>query len=79
MYYKVFAFKENQNAPRPSEHPPVRRKNVGLQINTKPLHSWHLKTLTVVTLDQQYNIGERPTVILYAYIINRHAGTPEKQ
>ena len=32
----------------------------------------------VVLLGQQYNIGEKPTVILYSYI-NRHAGTPEKQ
>ena len=32
----------------------------------------------VVTLGQQYNIGEKPTVILYTYI-NRHARTPEKQ
>ena len=32
----------------------------------------------VVTLGQQYDIGEKPTVILYTYI-NRHAGTPEKQ
>ena len=32
----------------------------------------------VVTLGQQYNIGEKPIVILYTYI-NRHAGTPEKQ
>ena len=32
----------------------------------------------VVTLGQQYNIGEKPTVILLTYI-NRHAGTPEKQ
>ena len=31
-----------------------------------------------ITLGQQYNIGEKPTVILYTYI-NRHAGTPEKQ
>ena len=31
----------------------------------------------VVTLDQQYNIGEKPTVMLYTYI-NRNAGTPEK-
>ena len=30
----------------------------------------------VVTLGQQYNIGEKPTVILYTYI-NRHAGTPK--
>ena len=32
----------------------------------------------VVTLGQQFDIGEKPTVILYTYI-NRHAGTPEKQ
>ena len=32
----------------------------------------------VVTLGQQYNIGEKPTVIMYTYI-NRHARTPEKQ
>ena len=31
----------------------------------------------VVTLGQPYNIGEKPTVILYTYI-NRHAGTPNK-
>ena len=29
-------------------------------------------------LGQQYNVGEKPTVILYNYI-NRHAGTSEKQ
>ena len=28
----------------------------------------------VVTLGQQYNVGEKPTVILYSYI-DRHAGT----
>ena len=32
----------------------------------------------VVKLGQQYNIGEKPTVVLYTYI-NRHAGTPAKQ
>ena len=32
----------------------------------------------VVPLGQQYNIGEKRTVILYTYI-NRHAGTPQKQ
>ena len=30
-----------------------------------------------ITLGQQYNVGEKPTVILYTYI-NRHAGTPEE-
>ena len=32
----------------------------------------------VVTLGQQYNVGEKPTVVLYTYI-NRHAGTPNKK
>ena len=32
----------------------------------------------VVTLSQQYNVGEKPTVMLYTYI-NRHAGTPENR
>ena len=31
-----------------------------------------------ITMGQQYDVGEKPTVILYIYI-NRHAGTPEKQ
>ena len=31
----------------------------------------------VVTLGQQYNVGEKPTVILYNYI-NRHEGTLSK-
>ena len=26
-----------------------------------------------IALGQQYNVGEKPTVILYIYIINRHA------
>ena len=30
----------------------------------------------VVTLGQQYNVGERLTVILNTYIINYHAGPP---
>ena len=32
----------------------------------------------VVTLGQQYNAGEKLTVMLYTYYINRHAGTPDK-
>ena len=33
--------------------------------------------MMVVTLGQQYNVGEKPTVMLYIYYnINRHAGTP---
>ena len=42
--------------------------------------SWHLNgfPLSVVALGQQYNVGEKPTVILYTYI-NRHAGIPNKK
>ena len=32
----------------------------------------------VITLGQQYNVGEKPTVILYTHI-NRHAETPTKR
>ena len=32
----------------------------------------------VVTLGQQYHVGEKPTVILYTCHINRRAGTPDK-
>ena len=31
----------------------------------------------VVTLGQQYNTGEKPTVMLYTFI-NRHAVAPDK-
>ena len=42
--------------------------------------SWHLNGFPdgVVTLGQQFNVGEKPTVILSTYI-NRHAGTPDKR
>ena len=30
-----------------------------------------------ITLGQQYNVGEKPTVILYIYFNRQHAGTPE--
>ena len=32
----------------------------------------------VVTLGQQYNTGEKPTVMLLYTYINRHEGTPDK-
>ena len=35
--------------------------------------------MMVVTLGQQYNVNEKPTVILYIYIINRHAGAPKAE
>ena len=33
----------------------------------------------VVTLGQQYHVGEKPTVILLYTYINRHAGIPDKK
>ena len=41
---------------------------------------WHLNGFPYGSnIGQQYNTREKPTVLLYTYIINRHAGTPEKQ
>ena len=33
----------------------------------------------VTTSGKQYNIGEKPSVVLYTYYINLHAGTPKPQ
>ena len=42
------------------------------------ISSWQLAgSPMIVTLGQQHNVGEKPTVKLYTYI-NRHAGTPKK-
>ena len=81
--------KKNLNASRPSEHPLVirgkkcqnvylvhswdhrlQRQNLLMPFNRVP--QWYL-----VTLGQQYHVGENPTVILYTYI-NRYAGKPDK-
>ena len=67
---------KNLNASRPSEHPPVRGKNmskrlggiIGYKYKTS---SWHLNGIpdgTVVILGQQYNTGEKPTVMLYTLL-----------
>ena len=53
-------------------------KRLGGVIGCKYKNSSWTGSPIVVTLGQQYNIGEKPTVILYTYI-NRHAGTQEKQ
>ena len=42
-----------------------------------PRPSQSLNNSMQITSGQQYNVGEKPTVILYIYI-NRHVGTPEK-
>ena len=69
----IGCLKKNLNAPRPCEHPPVREKNVKmfrwdcrLQIQN-PLHGIQTGSpmmVLIVTLGQQYNVGEKPTVIL---------------
>ena len=44
----------------------------------KKSYSWRLNGFPdgIVTLGQQYNVGEKPTVIILYTYINRHAGTP---
>ena len=74
--------KKNLNASRPSsEHPPVRAKRVKTFRCDHRLQKQNLfmafKSPMVVTLGQQYNPGEKPTVMLYTYI-NLHEGTPDK-
>ena len=76
-------FKKNLSASKPSEHPPSGGKclkaYVGtLAVETKPLHGGIKRVPNVTTSGQQYNIGEKPSVILYTYI-NLHAGTPKPQ
>ena len=78
------SLKKNQNAPRPSEHPPVRggkmsKRLGGIKGCKNKTSSGHLNGSPMeITLSQQYNVGEKPTVILYTYIIH-HAAAPEKQ
>ena len=48
---------------------------IGCSLNTKPLHGILTGSPMEITLGQQYNVGEKPTVILYTYI-NRHAEPP---
>ena len=78
---KLFAL----NASRPSEHPTVRGENVKpfsrwdhrLQIQNLFMAVKRVRSPMVVTLGQQYNVGEKPSIMLYTYI-NRHAVTPDK-
>ena len=59
------------NASKSFEHFPVSGENTSKRLGLNRFPDG-------VTLDQQYNTGEKPTVMLYIYIINRHAGTPDK-
>ena len=50
-----------------------------LAVETKPLHGIkRVPQCNCIGLGRQYNIGEKPSVILYTYI-NLHAGTPQPQ
>ena len=65
--------KKNLNASRPSEHPPVRGKKMskrlgGIKDCKDKTSSWHLNGFPDGSkLGQQYNVGEKLTVILYTY------------
>ena len=72
---------------RPSEHPPVRGGEMSKRLDgIKGCKIQNLfmafkrvpPSMEITLLGQQYNVGEKPTVILYIYI-NRDAGTPVKQ
>ena len=72
QYVHLQYLKKNQNAPRPPEHPPVRggemSKRLGWIKGSKyKTSSWHLNggSPIEITLGQQYNVGEKPTVILH--------------
>ena len=83
--------KKTLNAPRPSEHPPLMGKMSkrlgGIMCCKCKTSSRHLNGFSfpmVVILDQLYNVGEKPTFILYTYIdlvshFQRIGFTPEKK
>ena len=66
--------KKNLNASKPFEQPPSGEKlskRLGGNIGCRD-KSWYKKGfLMLVTYGQQYNIVRKPTVILYAYYIDR--------
>ena len=57
----------------PALHPPERPSHTHT-----PKPGFGGRGHEIVKLGQQYNIGEKPTVILYTYI-NRHAGTQKRK
>ena len=65
--------KKNESTPRPSEHPPVMGEKMSKRLLSgikgckyKKNSSWYLNRFPdAITLGQQYNVGERPTVILH--------------
>ena len=62
---------KNQNAPRPSEHPPVMGKNMskrlgGIKGCKYKTSSWHLNRFPDADNigSTVYNVGEKPTVVV---------------
>ena len=67
---------KNQNASKTSEHAPNQWGNTvekyiwGHRLNARQLlMGFNVVPRRVVVYDQQYNVGEKPAVILYTYII----------
>ena len=52
-------------------HHRLQRQNPFMAFN-------RVRSPMVVTLGQQYQVGQKPTAILYTTYINRHAGAPNK-
>ena len=70
------SFKKNQNAPRPSEHPPVRGGEMSKRLGGikgckyKSLREIQMGSpMEITLLGQQYNVGEKPIVILYIFTL----------
>ena len=64
---------KNQSTPRPSEHPPVMGAKMSKRLpgsgikGCKYKTSYGIQTASPmqITLGQQYNVGEKPTVICF--------------
>ena len=68
----LLCLKKNQNAPRPSEYPPVRgvkmsKRLGGIKGCKYKIFSWHLNGFPDGNNigSTKYNVGEKPTVMLY--------------
>ena len=84
-------FKKNQNAPRPSEHPPVKggemsKRLGGIKGCKYKTSSWHLNGFSPmkIILSQQCNVGEKPTVYCTLTLITmqghkKNSKTKQKQ
>ena len=75
--YKNFCYE--RSTPSTSNRPSGHEKRSGGIKGYNYITSWYLDGYPDrIALGQQYNIREKPPVVLYNYI-NSHAGTPESQ